>query len=83
MMTVFYQRRDDVLWRSGADRVVARRIGAPGVDLLGATALVWVALDDRRSHSELVGDLGELGVGADVLDAALDELRHHMLIMVV
>lgn len=72
-----YARAGGVVWRLGPDRVLVRRVGE-GVDgardLLGGAALVWVALDERRSLDDLTTELSELGTPADDICESLDRL---------
>lgn len=69
-----YERCSHVVWRQGPDRVLVRRIGGEAFDLLGATALVWVALDDQRTVLQLIDELRDFGLDAAALRAALDDL---------
>ena len=66
-----YRRHGDVLWRLAHDRVVARRIGMEGVDLQGATALVWVVLDEPRSLTEIMAELAAADHHLDHADVAM------------
>jgi hypothetical protein len=51
-------RGEGLVWRLANDRVVVRRVGASdAVELFGAAALVWAALDEPRSVADLAGDL--------------------------
>lgn len=75
-----FARASDVLWRLGGDRVVARRIGGESVDLLGPTALVWMALDSPRASTELRHELAEFGLGPEVIEVAIDELLRFELV---
>jgi hypothetical protein len=88
-----YSRSPGVVWRLGPDRVLVRRVDASGgsesvdrasrphemVELVGAVALVWAALDEPATERELeerlrqagaeTGDLG--GEVAALVDARL------------
>jgi hypothetical protein len=55
-----YARSADVLWRVGPDRVLVRPPGRGGRDLLGVAAMVWLALDEPRSLSQVEGEISEL-----------------------
>ena len=61
-------RRSDVVWRLGPDRVLARRIGSDGLDLVGAAALVWVALDEPTDLEGLSAEL--CGLSDEPIDVA-------------
>ncbi len=78
-------RADDVLWRIGADRVLARVVGSDAVDLIGAAALVWVALDEPGTISEIRDRLADedlnLEVPADLaVEAAVEMMQSSDLI---
>lgn len=75
-----FMRATDVLWRLGGDRVVARRIGGDGIDLLGPTALVWIALDSPRASNELCDDLAEFDIGTEMIEVALQQLLRFELV---
>lgn len=68
-------RRSDVLWRLGADRVLVRRVGADGLDLVGAAALVWVALDEPAELEALSAELRALSDEPVDVGAAVSELE--------
>ena len=72
---VVWRRRADVLWRLGPDRVLARRVGAEGVDLVGAAALVWVALDAPTDLAGLTAELDGLTDATLDVAGALAELE--------
>ncbi len=63
------RRRPDVLWRLGPDRVLVRRIGEDGLDLMGGAAMVWIALDRTQPIAALEAEL-HAAAGDDV-DVAL------------
>ena len=69
-----FVRCPQVLWRQGPDRVLVRRVSGEALDLLGAAALVWVALDGRRTAAQLLDELGEFGLDAVTLDSTLADL---------
>jgi Coenzyme PQQ synthesis protein D (PqqD) len=74
------RRRDDVLWRLGRDQVVVRRVGADGLDLSGAAAMVWVALDEPRSIAELAGEVGSLlDLEGAVAQASVADAVHELM----
>ena len=75
-----YVRCPQVVWRLGPDRVVVRRIGGEALDLLGAAAVVWVGLDGPRTVAQLLDELGEFGLDAAALQAALGGLVQHGLL---
>ena len=72
-MTQFARCRD-VLWRMGGDRVVVRRLCADGLDLIGAAAMLWAALDQPRSLQDLCAELDEFAVTPDVVATTLNDL---------
>lgn len=53
-----------MVWRTGRDRILARRRGGRTLDVNGAGALVWLALDLPRSCDELHHAIVELAEGA-------------------
>ena len=61
-----YARASDVLWRLAHDRVLVRRIGHDGRDLVGLAAMIWLALDEPRTLHDLEEQLG------DVVDEPID-----------
>lgn len=75
-----YTRAPGVLWRFAGDRVLTRRRvpGAADVeaDLLGATAVVWLALNRPRAAPEIASELAAAGSAAPEIEtsAALAEL---------
>ena len=69
-----YARAPNVVWRLGPDRVLVRRVGGDGLDLLGPAALVWIALESPLTHSELASEVGEFSTDSVSLYAALREL---------
>ncbi len=69
-----YARARRVLWRQGPDRVLVRRVGGEAFDLLGAAAVLWVALDVPRSLAELTDELAELVPNVSGLEATLHDL---------
>jgi hypothetical protein len=75
-----YTRAGDALWRTAPDRVLVRQIGHEGVDLLGAAAMVWIALDTPRPMAELEREIQSLfGEPVDVR-AAVDVLVSNHLV---
>ena len=50
----------DVLWRTAPDRVLVRRIGQDGVDLIGLAAMIWIALDTPTALPDLESELSGL-----------------------
>ena len=72
-----YARSPDVVWRLGPDRVLVRRVGGRGEDaaaeLLGAAALVWIAVVEPASRNEFLirGPGGRFRMDADL---AIDQL---------
>ena len=72
-----FLREPNVVWRLGPDRVLVRRIGSEGLDLVGPAALVWIALDSPRTRSGLVDEISSaLCAATDIadLEAALSVL---------
>ena len=67
------RRRPDVVWRLGPDRVLVRRIGEDGLDLMGAAALVWIALDRPQPIETLEAELRASAGEVDV-ESAVSEL---------
>ncbi len=63
------RRRPDVVWRLGPDRVLVRRIGEEGLDLMGAAALVWIALDRPQPIAALEDELRASAGDVDVASA--------------
>ncbi len=80
-----YRRRVDVLWRLADDRVVARRISGDGLDLVGAAAMVWVALDQGRVAGDVLFELQTSDPSASTqhVDQALAQLMDAGLVEVV
>ena len=77
MSETVYARSPDVVWRLGPDRVLVRRVGGRGEDaaaeLLGAAALVWIAVDEPATRNEILirGPGGRFRMDADL---AIDQL---------
>jgi hypothetical protein len=73
-----YSRAPDVAWRLGPDRVLVRRIGEVGdeaaAELLGAAALVWVALDEPGTRSDVLVRGPDHVLRAD-FDLAIEQLE--------
>jgi hypothetical protein len=70
-----YQRDPAVLFRMGADRVLACIVGRGNVvELGGALAVVWLALDEAARVDELIERIREAGVDPGDPSIALDEL---------
>jgi hypothetical protein len=72
-----YSRAPGVLWRLGPDRVLVRRVGegAEGArDLFGAAALVWLALDEPLTGSDLLLDDRLPGATSEQLSEAIELL---------
>ena len=47
------------MWRAAGDRVLVRRVPtSDAAELIGATALVWVAAEVASSFDDLAADLG-------------------------
>lgn len=69
MSEPIYSRAPDVVWRLGPDRVLVRRIGDHGDDaaaeLMGAAALVWVALDEPGTVRAVTARLSAAEVGSE------------------
>jgi len=81
---VRYVRQVEVVWRLAPDRVLVRRPWPKdgqdeAADLLGLAALIWIALDEPGTVTDLVERLADAGdategvVSADVTDT-LDQL---------
>jgi hypothetical protein len=64
------------LWRTGADRILVRRVGDEALELTGAAALVWSSLGAPHDAEMLVQRLSEAGEDHDALTlrAAIDGL---------
>ena len=69
-----YERVTRVVWRQGADRVLVARLDGDSADLVGAAALLWLALDEPRTIDVLAAELAEFGVGGELLGRALEQL---------
>ena len=79
-----YIRQAEVVWRLGPDRVLVRRPWPKhdqeaAADLLGLTALVWIALDEQGTLAEIEqrvtdAELDEIP-STEALADALDQLR--------
>ncbi len=69
-----YQRVARVVWRLAADRVLVARLDGDSADLVGAAALLWLALDEPRPIDALAHELAEFGVGRELLEMALEQL---------
>ena len=76
--SIAWARSPDVLWRVATDRVLVRRVGGGGLDLLGlrAAALVWAALDEPANIADLCAHIVEVDGSAsdETLQSALDML---------
>ena len=79
-----YTRADNLVWRSGPDRVLLQHIEGPletaATDLLGDVAYVWLALDTPATRAELAERLADADVSVTDLDADLTYLLDHALI---
>lgn len=56
MSETVYSRASGVVWRLGPDRVLVRRVDVPDGDprdLQGAAALVWIALDEPGTMTQV------------------------------
>ena len=60
MPATTYTRATNVLWRNAPDRVLVRRIGHDGVDLIGLAAIIWIALDTPTTLLDLQSELSAL-----------------------
>lgn len=69
-----YARVERAVWRQGPDRVLVARLDGDDTELLGAAALVWLALDEPRAATELVDELAEFGASAAEVADALHQL---------
>ena len=69
-----YSRGPQVVWRQGPDRVLVRRLGGEALDLMGAAAMVWLALDSRQTMAQLADELSGFGVDSSVVASTLDDL---------
>jgi hypothetical protein len=69
-------RSADVLWRLGPDRVLVRRVGDGGLDLLGVASMVWITLESPHTLDEVTRELRDVEPSIDEVsvDAALTEL---------
>lgn len=78
MSAARYARAPGVVWRLAGDRVLVRRAGSGAVDaaadLLGAAAMVWVALDEPRRADEVAAEVAEVMAATPPLDEALAAL---------
>lgn len=65
-----YARAGDVVWRIGPDRVLVRKVGHEGLDLVGAAAMIWLALDEPRTLDAIDAELADAIAGStgDVVD---------------
>ena len=54
------RRATDVLWRAAPDRVMVRTVDNDGAELFGVAAVVWMALDEPKSISELEHEITPL-----------------------
>jgi hypothetical protein len=61
-----HERAADVLWRAGPDRVLTHRVGADADEaageLIGTVALVWLALDEPATATQLADRLADAGL---------------------
>lgn len=69
-----YERVARVVWRQGADRVLVARLDGDSAELVGAAALLWLALDEPRTLDMLAAELAEFGVGRELLGRGLEQL---------
>ena len=78
MNETVYSRLAEVVWRIGPDRVLVHQVGAlpeqAVKELIGAVALVWLALDEPGTAHELAGRLNDAGIASTDLDADLERL---------
>ena len=82
-IAAMWEREENVVWRLGPDRVMVRRIGGDGLDLVGAAAMVWIALDLPRTRAGLVNEIAAASAAAaepEALDGALCELVERKLV---
>lgn len=78
-----WEREPNVVWRLGPDRVIVRRVGDDGLDLVGPAALVWIALDGPRTRAGLVEEITSATDDApepSALEGALRELVDRRLV---
>jgi hypothetical protein len=74
-------RARDVLWRSGPDVVLIRRVDDPDdriLEIAGGARLLWLALGDTATVDELAA---AFGVRVAEIDQALGLMREHNLVM--
>lgn len=76
-----YARQVEVVWRLAPDRVLVRRVWPKdgedeAADLLGAAALVWIALDEPGTRADVVERLADADqqLPDDLLDETLEQL---------
>lgn len=78
MMTATYQRARGMVWRVTADRVLTRRSGSSAatadVELRGAVALIWLALDTPATIEEVRSRLVEAGLDVGPIEDELATL---------
>jgi hypothetical protein len=73
-----YARADNIVWRAGPDRVLVRRVGHGAVgarDLLGAAAIVWLALDNPLTMAEMMAHIDVAADHPEQLQEALATLE--------
>ncbi len=84
MSGIRFTRANDVVWRSGPDRVLVQRISGPpetaATDLIGDVAYIWLALDTPATRSELIARLADAGIDVAKLDRDIQHLVDHELI---
>jgi len=79
-----YERAGGCLWRLLGDRVLVQLVGhhATPLNLGGAAAVAWVALDEPASRRELVARLDGVGSPEEYLDEAIELLVTESLVEV-
>ncbi len=76
-----YRRARRALWRQGPDRILTRLVGGEALELLGVSALVWVALDTPRTGNQLTDELAEF-TDSPTIDPVLADMIARRLVEV-
>ena len=69
--------------RNRPDRVLVARVDGDSSELLGAAALLWVALGTPTTLDALADELAEFGVDRELLVTTIGQLREAGLVVAV
>ena len=63
-------RSPEMLWRMVDDRVLVRAVGGSPFDLVGTSAMVWIALDSPAAVVEVQERIAEVVLGVPLARVA-------------